>query len=130
MRKLMVKLTSLLAAVAFCSASGAHWVMLQSVAWVGMVVTFAQDRSLTEALSDTLGGQHPCDMCKAIESGKKQEKESQPNATRGAAGKVLLYFLPQNEGISPDGQRCDMGEVAESGKARRDAPLLPPPRWG
>ena len=55
---------------------GAHWALLQSVAWLGMVVTYSRDASITEALSKTFDGQHPCSLCKAIAKGKRTEKKS------------------------------------------------------
>jgi hypothetical protein len=128
MRRLLPKLMSILMALAVCSASGAHWMMLQSVAWVGMVATFAQDRPLTQAVSDALDGQHPCDMCKVIADGKSHEKKSTQGATPGAPGKVLLYFLPQDLGLSPNSQWAEILRIAESGDARREAPPSPPPR--
>jgi hypothetical protein len=130
MRKLLPKLMSILMALAICSASGAHWMLLQSVAWVGMVATFAQDRPLTQAMADALDGQHPCDLCKVIASGQDQEKKSQSGVTPGAPGKVLLYFVAEDMGLSPVFQRADYLGITLNGEARRDAPLLPPPRLG
>ncbi len=130
MRKLLPKVMSILMALAICSASGAHWMLLQSVAWVGMVATFAQDRPLTQAVSDALDGQHPCDMCKVIASGQQQEKKSPSGATSGAPGKVLLYFVAEDLALSPVCQRAEYFGNSVSGQARRNAPLLPPPRLG
>ncbi|HTI69765.1 MAG TPA: hypothetical protein VMF06_07350 [Candidatus Limnocylindria bacterium] len=57
---------------------GMHWVLLQSVAWVGMVVTYAQRDSLPVALSKTFDGRHPCRLCKAVASGQQSEQEHAP----------------------------------------------------
>lgn len=54
---------------------GAHWALLQSVAWVGMIVHFTREDSFTEAWSKTFDGQHPCAMCKAIHQGRAEEKK-------------------------------------------------------
>ena len=54
---------------------GGHWVFLQSVAWVGMVVSYSQNSSVSEALTKTFDGKHPCKLCKVVEQGKKQQEE-------------------------------------------------------
>lgn len=54
---------------------GAHWLLLQSVAWVGMIITYSQTTSLTEAISMTFDGEHPCRMCLVVKEGKKAEKK-------------------------------------------------------
>ena len=129
MSRFLAKLTSIFVALAICSASGAHWVLMQSVAWVGMVATFAQDRPLAQAVSDALDGQHPCDLCKAIADGKKSERKSPLGANTGNTGKVLLYFVADGFELLPAFERAAYIGIAVSGEARRDAPLLPPPRW-
>ena len=56
---------------------GAHWALLQPVAWVGMVITYSRDASLAEAVSKTFDGQHPCALCKVIQEGRQDSR--QPN---------------------------------------------------
>jgi hypothetical protein len=55
-------------------ATGGHWAILQSLAWIGMAVTYSQSDSLPMALKKTFGGEHPCDLCKFVAEGKKSEK--------------------------------------------------------
>lgn len=57
---------------------GLHWALLQTVAWTGMIVSYSRNGSLTEAVSKTFDGQHPCCLCKAIQSGRKAEQEQAP----------------------------------------------------
>jgi hypothetical protein len=128
MRRCCNTLTSMLVALAICSASGAHWVLLQSVAWAGMVVTYAQDRPLAEAVSDTFDGQHPCDMCKAIVTGQKEEKQSKSLGLTATTQKVLLYFVTSERALPPDGRHLEILDSADHGVGRRDAPPSPPPR--
>ena len=57
---------------------GGHWVILQSVGWVGMVVSYAnQDSTLDEAIKKTFDGQHPCGVCKLVKSGRASEKKQE-----------------------------------------------------
>ena len=57
---------------------GLHWALLQSVAWTGMFVGFAQQTSLREAFSKTFDGKHPCRLCNLVRDGQKSEKEKAP----------------------------------------------------
>jgi len=65
-----------------------HWALLQSVAWVGMVVTYSQDSTLSEAIQKTFGGNYPCKMCTEIAKAKKTEKKSDVQIE----GKKLEFF--------------------------------------
>lgn len=53
---------------------GLHWALLQTVAWTGMLITYASDASLKEAVAKTFDGQHPCALCKAIKKGSAEEE--------------------------------------------------------
>ena len=65
---------ALVAALA-CSI-GLHWAVVQSVAWMGMVVSYAQSGSFGDALAKTFDGNHPCPLCKEIAKSKQSEKKS------------------------------------------------------
>jgi hypothetical protein len=62
--------------VALCLSIGAHWVVLQSVAWGTMIARYAQQTSLTQAVAQTFDGDHPCNLCKRISSARHSEKKS------------------------------------------------------
>ena len=61
---------------ALLAAIGGHWAILQSVAWATMLTENLQSSSMTEAVSKTFDGEHPCPLCKRIAEGKKSEKKS------------------------------------------------------
>ncbi|HVM50747.1 MAG TPA: hypothetical protein VMU04_22155 [Candidatus Acidoferrum sp.] len=65
---------ALVAALA-CSL-GLHWGLLQTVAWVGMLVSCAQDAPIGDAVVKTFDGKHPCPLCKQIAQGKRSERTS------------------------------------------------------
>jgi hypothetical protein len=58
-------------------ATGGHWALLQSVAWLGMTVEFSEREPLTAALQKTFDGLHPCGLCKFVEKGRQAEKQQQ-----------------------------------------------------
>lgn len=66
-----------LAVVALVTTTGLHWPVLQSVAWMGMVVTYSENAPIKEALVKTFDGKHPCCLCKAIAAAKKSEKKTE-----------------------------------------------------
>jgi hypothetical protein len=69
--KRLAKLALVLALTCYL---GLHWAVLQSVAWVGMVVSYSQDLPLSAALSQTFDGKHPCSLCQQIAQGRQSEK--------------------------------------------------------
>jgi len=74
-RALLPRLTKLLLVLALTLSLGAHWLALQSVAWVGMVVNFSQTAPFHEAINKTFDGRHPCALCKMVREGKAKEQK-------------------------------------------------------
>lgn len=70
------RFTKIAVAIALAGSIGLHWAFLQSVAWVGMVVTYSEHATLSEALANTFDGKHPCCLCREIAQGKRSEKKS------------------------------------------------------
>lgn len=56
---------------------GAHWALLQTVAWTTMLADNLHATSFHEAMAKTFDGKHPCCLCKAIAAAKKSEKKSE-----------------------------------------------------
>jgi len=63
--------------VALVLTTGAHWAALQTVAWTTMLADHLRTDSLSEAVTRTFDGRHPCSLCKAIAAGKKSEKKNE-----------------------------------------------------
>ena len=104
---------------------GAHWALLQSVAWVGMAVRFAQTDPLPEALSKTFDGQHPCQLCKLVANGKQAEKKE---ATLKAETK--LDFLVCARQLVPEAPKPlpVFAPAVEEPETCSASPPTPPPR--
>jgi hypothetical protein len=73
---LRLRFANLLIAFTLMCAVGGHWVLLQSFAWLGMVVSYSQNATFEEALGKTFDGKHPCCLCKHIAESKKAEKKA------------------------------------------------------
>jgi hypothetical protein len=52
---------------------GGHLALLQTVAWVNMLVNFSHQAPLSIAVAHTFDGDHPCALCKVVDQSKKQE---------------------------------------------------------
>jgi hypothetical protein len=112
--------------VALASSIGLHWAFFQSLAWIGMVVSYSQQASVTEAFAKTFDGKHPCALCKEITKGKQSEKKSdfQPESNKFEFSYTPAVFIFS----SPD--HFWMARFAEFSPAMRaTAPPVPPPRF-
>ncbi len=105
---------------------GFHWAALQSAAWIGMTVKYAQNSSLGDALEKTFDGKHPCKLCKFVQEGKQAEKKSNGQfeikklAFFTAAPLFSFYFLPTGK------SDFDFLSLAFH---RGESPPTPPPRF-
>ena len=67
---------------------GLQWTLLQSVAWVGMIVSYSRGATFTEAVCKTFDGKHPCCMCKAIKQARADEKQKDEKQNVKPASKM------------------------------------------
>jgi hypothetical protein len=63
--------------LALVTMLGAHWTLLQTVAWTTMFADNLQSNSFQVAAEKTFDGKHPCCLCKAIAAGKQSEKKTE-----------------------------------------------------
>lgn len=115
----------ILVALALAFSLGAHWSILQVVAWVNMTVTYAQDASLGEAIGKTFDGKHACQLCKLVDEGKQKEQQQsttvQKHKLELISSEATIWVLPLESAPS---------EFASISPWRsfREPPTLPPPR--
>jgi hypothetical protein len=76
--------------------------------------------SVSEAVSRTFDGQHPCPICKAIAAGKKSEKKREFTASPQKFECSLAPAL----GLPPTPARFELVALADN---LIEAPALPPP---
>lgn len=67
----------LLVVITLVLATGAHWAVLQTVAWSTMLAGNLCTESVSQAVAKTFDGEHPCPLCKAIAAAKKAQKKSE-----------------------------------------------------
>ena len=112
-------------AAALILAVGGHWAVLQSVAWVGMAVSYAQTDSLEVALKKTFDGQHPCKLCLAVKEGKQQE---QKQTAFKVETKLDFLCFSQFSFVHPALPFTVLSPPAEAAPVRPHSPPTPPPR--
>jgi hypothetical protein len=106
---------------------GLHWAVLQTVAWGGMLLAYAQRVPVAQAIEMTFDGEHPCPLCHAIEEGKAQERkrDAQNLAPQIKLDPGLVWQTPIFLFHSTDGRVAPEPGLANS---RLQTPPKPPPR--
>lgn len=74
MRRCLSLLRCLILGALLFGFSGAHWSAFQTYAWTGMLLDNWRAGSLSEAVSKTFDGRHPCKVCQSIEKARHKEK--------------------------------------------------------
>jgi hypothetical protein len=122
----LYRLSKLAIVTALAFSIGLHWGFLQSVAWVGMVVSYSHDGSFGEALEKTFDGKHPCALCKAIAKGKKSDRKSE----YPAAGKKLEFSYSRAVFVfcAPTHFLWEVGGLDERPDSANSPPPVPPPK--
>lgn len=111
--------------LALCLSVGLHWCILQSIAWAGMVVNYARDTSISEAIQKTFDGKHPCALCKAIQKGKQAGRNQESNFSKKRLDPCVKLELPALYFPSPPGERCVLDCFSAT---RSEIPPVPPPK--
>jgi hypothetical protein len=120
------KLSRCLVVAALVMATGGHWILLQSVAWVGMAIHFTQEDGFSVALQKTFDGKHPCRLCKVVEEGRKASPQHEMLKLET---KIDFFFGSKPTFNLPS---LDYPAICFSPATmlpRTEAPPLPPPRF-
>jgi hypothetical protein len=109
--------------------SGAHWMVLRTTAWTGMLLTRTLSASVAVALESTFDGQHPCRLCEAISSGQQTEERSQKEFELLKKGGELKFLEFCILSVPPrlGGATLLLPELVVMGERCLDAPPTPPP---
>jgi len=111
--------------LAVLSATGTHWLALQSVAWTAMLAENLQSTSWQTAIKCTFDGKHPCCLCKQIAAAKKSEKKSDAQVEL----KKLDYSYTSFEFVfCPPSGFYEIRAATGAAPSRTRAPSVPPPK--
>jgi hypothetical protein len=53
--------------------TGGPHALVQSYAWISMIIQYSKDDGLAKGVKDTFSGERPCPLCKKIDAVKKDE---------------------------------------------------------
>jgi len=121
----ILRLPRLLIALALASSIGLQWGVLQTMAWVGMVVTYSQQSSFSEALAKTFDGNHPCKLCKRVAQGRQSGKPVglQPDGKKFEFSYTCLVFI-----FKAPTRFWEIRSLPIEAERLAEAPLVPPPK--
>ena len=120
-----VRLGKMLVVIALVATLGAHWALLQTVAWTTMLADNLQTCSLREAVARTFDGKHPCCLCKAVAAGKKSENK---NGFALQTQKLEFPLMKEEFAFTPPSQFCLMPAANDFAGSLPQRPPTPPPR--
>jgi len=117
--------------VVICSSSS-HLVVLQVIAWGGMLVENVQEEDLPDAIAKTFDGQHPCGLCDAIEVAADVSGDEPDHAPMLNVQVLDLKLLPIERLVvlPPAPGRLGIEEEQFLSEMRPASPVVPPPRFG
>lgn len=123
---MLARLRNIVLIFTLLAATGAHWGVLQSVAWTTMLAQNLRADCFTEAVTRTFDGQHPCSLCKAIAAGKRSEKKAEFTMPLvrfefPPAPQCSLVIAPESVPLSP--------AVNVFAEGLSQQPPTPPPRF-
>jgi hypothetical protein len=104
---------------------GGPWPVLQSVAWMGMLIDYSREGSVTVAVAKTFDGQHPCPLCKAIAAGKKSETKKEFSQK---LQKLEFPLFCESFAIAEPVLAQQFFQTDDSWNSTSDTPPTPPPR--
>ena len=122
---MLVRIGKVLVVVALVTTLGAHWILLQTVAWTTMLANNLQSSSIETAMAKTFDGMHPCCLCKAIAAAKKSQQKEQ-----FTVDKQKLEFPPlQGNLVLIAPSKLDLFPRKDAfAKSFSPQPVTPPPR--
>ena len=75
---------------------GLHTVVIQSVAWAGMVVSYSLEKgSLGQGMADTFDGQHACPLCKLAKQTSEKQADADDKPAPVEEGLLKLHLMTQ-----------------------------------
>jgi hypothetical protein len=118
-----------LVAGALCFSLGLQWAALQSIAWMGMAVSYSLEKGVMTGLSETFDGEHPCPLCQAVEEGKKHQQEA-PESERNESNpcKWVAILEPAWQFHLLELSQRPMTDAGVCVLSHNPLPELPPPR--
>lgn len=112
-----------------CLSLGMHWALLQGIAWTGMLISFASEGTVIEAVEKTFDGQHGCALCAKVKEGR-DSNQKQPQQAGQSLKKIDAVLVEITGLIAPTGESISFAMIRDLMVKRNELPEMPPPRRG
>lgn len=113
---------------AWLVATGAVWDVVQLVAWGGMFAQRLETMTVIEAARQTFLPEEKCNLCLAVEDGKRSRDEAAGIGGDSAGKAPLVIPASVRVAVTPPAGVSTLHLEPGLAGARREAPPLPPPR--
>jgi hypothetical protein len=104
------------------------WSVLQSLAWVSMLVKYSRQATLAQAVEMTFDGKHPCRLCRIVQQNQAHERQPQPKSNSASKDFLQLDLPPHAWAMLHPVVPRPEPEVLAVPAPRSYPPPLPPPR--
>lgn len=119
------RLGLLLCVIAGFQLLGGHWAVLQTAAWVGMVIEYSKSDGVEAGIAKTFDGKHPCQLCLSI--AKNKQKEGKQTASISPA-KLYLVCQTSRWSLTPPAEFWQLASPFYPFHGAILQPSVPPPR--
>ncbi len=126
---LLSRIARLVVVGAICLSLGMHWALLQGIAWTGMLISFAREGAVMEAVQKTFDGQHGCALCHKVKEGRESNR-NQPRQAGQSLKKIDAVLVEITRLIAPAAETMSFVMTHETLARRNELPETPPPRRG
>ena len=128
---LLPRIARLVVVGAICLSLGMHWALLQGIAWTGMLISYARDGAVMEAVQKTFDGQHGCALCHKVKQGRESSGKQQHQQQNGdSAQKITAVLVELTRLVMPAGDTFEYSPLHAQPVHRSELPETPPPRRG
>ncbi len=112
-----------------CLSLGLHWAVIQGIAWTGMLISYAAEGAMIEAVEKTFDGQHGCPLCQTVKEGRESD-QNQPQQAGQAIKKLDAVLVTLMALITPAAEEISFVMIRACSVKRSERPETPPPRRG
>jgi len=112
-----------------CLSLGMHWALLQSIAWTGMLISFACEGAMIEAVEKTFDGQL-CAKVKAGRDANQKQPQQEGQSLKKMDVNVDAELVTHTKLIAPAAEKFTFAMIRECSVKRNERPEMPPPRRG
>ncbi|MGV3659190.1 MAG: hypothetical protein ACO1TE_03375 [Prosthecobacter sp.] len=124
---LLPRIARLMVVGMICLSLGMHWALLQGIAWAGMLISFAREGAVIEAVEKTFDGQHGCALCQKVKEGRDSD-QNQPKQTGKPLTKIEAVLVEMCRLVAPPAEQMSFAATRETMEQRNELPETPPPR--